>query len=174
MEIESEGQKFTFRQLNPDDAASYLEFFNGLDEETIRCRFGYMIAALALESAKRIASMDPVWRPALAAFTGNESRIVAVGRFNTDDNRESAEVAVVVDSGFRRLGLARLLMNQLIELAHARQIMTLHAYVASKRIPVYRMLQSCGFEITSDPGDDLEEDHTRFTLDLSKRPNLSA
>jgi len=133
-----------------------------------------MIAALALESAKRIASMDPVWRPALAAFTRNESRIVAVGRFNTDDNKESAEVAVVVDSGFRRLGLARLLMNQLIELAHGRQIMTLHAYVASKRIPVYRMLQSCGFEITSDPGDDLEEDHTRFTLELSKRPNLSA
>ncbi len=163
-----EQHRFLLRQLTADDAAIYLKFFNQLDPPTIRCRYGHMVSQLTIDTAQQIASLDPTWEPALAIFSADESKIVALGRFHTDEARQSAEISIVVDTTMRRLGLGRVLLESLIDQARHRGIIRLHAYVVTKNAPVQKLLRTFGF-LTNEPEPAFysEDDDIKFTLQLN-------
>ncbi|MFN3148269.1 N-acetyltransferase family protein [Bremerella sp.] len=159
--------KFSMRQLTAHDAETYLTFFNRLDAPTIRCRYGHMVSQLTLDAAVKIASLDPTWEPAIAVFTEDESSIVALGRFHADPIQSSAEIAVVVDSSMRRLGLGKILLESLIEQAEQRGLAQLHAYVVTKNAPIQKLLRTLGFEMQEAvPATFSEEEDIKFTLTL--------
>jgi len=161
-------QTFVMRQLTPRDAEVYLKFFNRLDPPTIRCRYGHMVSQLTLDTARQIASLDPTWEPALAIFLEDESRIVALGRFHANPSTLSAEMAVVVDTSMRRLGLGRVLMESLIQQAEQRGLAQLHAYVVTQNAPVQKLLQTLGFDREEvDPNSHPIDDDVKFTLQLT-------
>lgn len=158
---------FVMRQLTAHDAEVYLTFFNRLDPPTIRCRYGHMASQLTLDAARQIASLDPTWEPALAVFTEDESTIVALGRFHADQAQSSAEIAVVVDTSKRRLGLGRVLLESLIEQAEQRGLAQLHAYVVTKNAPVQKLLRTLGFDMQElEAATSQADDDVKFTLRL--------
>lgn len=160
-------QHFVMRQLTAHDAEVYLTFFNRLDPPTIRCRYGHMVSQLTLDAARQIASLDPTWEPAIAIFSEDQSRIVALGRFHADQVKRSAEIAAVVDSSMRRLGLGRIVLECLIEQAEQRHLAQLHAYVVTKNAPVQKLLRTLGFDMESPERATLDEDDdVKFTLHL--------
>lgn len=167
MQFSIGARDFVIRNLEYRDAAHYLHFFNALDAPSIRCRYGYMVASLSLERAQEIVSLDPVWHPALAVFTADESEILAVGRFHSDTLKQTAEIAVVVATAMRGLGIGRIILDSLIKIAASRSLEKLHAYVVTPNAPVIDLLRSFGFSI--DPQDhdsDLDDGETKLTLSL--------
>jgi len=144
--FERDGHRLAVRYLEPGDAERFQTFFRSLTPETVRCRYGHMIAEMTDESARQLVSVDPLTEPALAIVDADESAAIrAIGRYYFDPETQSAEVAIVVAESFRRHGLARLLLNTLTSLARSRGVKALHAYVMTTDAPVLLLLKSAGF-----------------------------
>lgn len=77
---------------------------------------------------------------------------------------KDSEIALVVSEKVRRLGLGRVLLKQLIQLAKDGASKTVRAYVATRNAPVITLLRSEGFDGQAvDAAGDLE-----LTFDLTR------
>ena len=151
------GEKFVLRSLREADVEKYLIFFNELNEESIRCRFGYLISKLTESAAKQRMDGKTENEEAIAIFDGSQDRIFAIGRCYLDNKTMDAEIALVVSESMRRLGLGRVLLDQLINIAREGRSRSVSAFLATKNAPVVKLLQSAGFVLQSaDDGGDLK------------------
>lgn len=156
-QLSLEGQSFILRPLVQDDAAKYQAFFNDLSEESVRCRFGHLLAKLTEVEAARRTDGNTDGETALAILDEQQQRIVAIGRCYLDGYGAQAEVALVVAESLRRLGLGRVLLHQLIQVARSEGSRSISAYIATQNAPVLRLLQSTGFVLQpAKSGDDLK------------------
>ena len=86
---------------------------------------------------------------------GPRQVIHAVGRYYLDRNGKSAEIAFVVSEQKRRTGMARCLLERMIEVARKRKVGILWAQVDRDNAPMLKL-----------PGDDL---HTvRIEIDTKE------
>lgn len=139
------GYEFILRDLARADSEKYLIFFNGLSDESIRCRFGHVIAKLTEPEAKKRTQSSLENDRALAIFDAECSQIVAIGRCYFDTQTKDSEVALVVSEEVRRLGLGRLLLQHLIKIAINESSSSIHAYITTRNAPVVALLRSVGF-----------------------------
>jgi len=145
-DFEREGHQLAVRYLEPGDTERFQTFFRSLTPETVRCRYGHMISEMTDETARQLVSVDQLTEPALAIVDADETEAIrAIGRYYFDPETKSAEIAIVVAESYRRLGLARLLLNTLTSLARSRGVKALHAYVLTTDAPVLLLLKSAGF-----------------------------
>ena len=89
-------QKFVLRLLEPTDVEAYVTLFNQLGEETIRCRFGHLIANLTPATAGPFLGDNTPQARAVAVFNEEQDRIAAIGRCYLDPKTKDAEIAIVV------------------------------------------------------------------------------
>ncbi len=150
------GREFILLDLRLADVDKYMIFFNELSEESVRCRFGHLLAKLTKSAAEQRTRGDAESEKAVAVFDGQQDRIVAIGRCSLDAKAEDAEVALVVSETMRRLGLGRFLLHQLIRIAQNENSRSISAFIATKNAPVIKLLQSAGFVMQpANHGDDL-------------------
>lgn len=151
-----EGRRFVLRYLRPADVEKYLIFFNELSEQTIRCRFGYLLARLTESAAMQRTNGNTDSEKAVAIFDPDQSRIIAIGRCYLDCQTGDSEIALVVSETMRGLGLGRILLNQLVQVARDEKSERINAYIATHNAPVIQLLQSAGFVFQAAiDGDDL-------------------
>ena len=160
LEFVLSGRSFIMRDMRLSDAGKYLEFFNGLSEESIRCRFGHLIAKLTESSAMQRIS-PATNEKVLAIFEVGQDNIAAVGRCCHEIAEGDAEIALVVAESKRRLGLARFLLQRLVEVAREQNCGSVSGYIATKNAPVIKLLKSEGFVAGRTIDDDL-----KLTLEL--------
>ncbi|MGC3989421.1 MAG: GNAT family N-acetyltransferase [Chthoniobacteraceae bacterium] len=153
--ISCHDQKFELRFLEPADVEAYVAFFNGLNQESIRCRFGHLIANLTPSTARPRTEGNTAEAKAIAIFADHQDRIVAIGRCFLDATVAEAEVAIVVAESMRRLGLGRILLHELLAIAEREGSKTVSAYIATENAPVIKLLQSVGFK--AEPANDDED-----------------
>jgi RimJ/RimL family protein N-acetyltransferase len=138
------GHDLVMRELQRDDVDKCLEFFNSLSEESIRCRFGHLLAKLTRSTAKqRTATGED--EKAIAIFDHQQTRIVAIGRCYFGPQANTSEIALVVSESHRRCGLGRFILDQLIRIARDRSSGSIHAFIATQNAPVIKLLKSAGF-----------------------------
>ena len=140
-----EGRRFVLRYLRPADVEKYLIFFNELSEQTIRCRFGYLLASLTESAAKQRTNVNTDNEKAVAIFDPDQDRIIAIGRCYLDFQTLDSEIALVVSETMRGFGLGRILLNQLVQIAREEKSKTISAFIATHNTPVIQLLQSTGF-----------------------------
>ncbi|WP_273150182.1 GNAT family N-acetyltransferase [Methylophaga thiooxydans] len=158
---------FVLRQLQIDDLAAYLTFFNSLDAQSMHCRFGYMISALTADEAALRIPPDAVSNPVIAIFDAHDSKIFAIGRLQTDKTKQAAEIAVVVTPTMRRQGLATRLLDALITHAQQLGLSLITAYIVTQNAPVIDLLTRFGF-MTDAPITSAEEDgELKLSLNLN-------
>ena len=165
-----EGHRFILRHLRQADAEKYQVFFNELDEESVRCRFGYLISKLTEAAARQRTVGNAENEKSLAVFDDHQDQIIAVGRCCLDDKTADAEIALVVSEPMRGLGIGRFLLDQLVEIAIEEKSKSVSAFLATKNAPVIKLLHSAGFTLDSaHDGDDLKLVLKISTQDLSPR-----
>lgn len=104
------------RPIVPADQEALAEAFRGADTDTLRRRFLGMPPPLTPELLAHLCTVDYEQRFALVARNPVGGQGVAVARYETT-TPGVAEVAVVVDPGWRRVGLATALVELLAEAA---------------------------------------------------------
>jgi RimJ/RimL family protein N-acetyltransferase len=141
------GQPHIVRPLSPADEGRLISFFNSHTEETIRQRYGYHIAEMTPERARRLVGVDQSRDAALGVFErapdGGEV-LHAVGRYLLDADGRSAEVAFVVRESKRNLGVCTALLRRLLHIARLRGMGHLHAQVQADNTPMLSIFRRHG------------------------------
>ncbi len=114
----------TIRPLKASDERPLQEFFYSHRRETVYNRYFSSKRFLNHREAAELVCVDYKQRMAIAAFdtTKCSERIIAIVRYELNPRRNLAESAIVVQEGFRRLGVASHLLEQLEGYAKGRGI----------------------------------------------------
>jgi acetyltransferase len=130
------------RPIRPGDAAGMRQALATADYETLHSRF---LGSPPHQEAsiRRLVEVDYVNRMALVAFAPDGTG-VGVARYEREMDGSTAEVAVAVHAGWRRVGLGSLLLHDLGEVALSRGICRFTALVLADNAPVLALLRASG------------------------------
>ena len=152
-----QGETFYMRPLNPADERCLQEFFYSHTKETLRLRYNYDPKQMSREKSCNLVSVDQSADVALCIVKQDGSRITiqAVGRFYLEPVSNTCEVAFVTRETQQGKGMASRLLNQLIDIAKARGIEKMMAYVRGENKPMITIFEQANFirKFTGDPSD---------------------
>ena len=152
-----QGETFYMRPLNPADERRLQEFFYSHTKETLRLRYNYAPKQMSREKSCNLVSVDQSADVALCIVKQDGSRITiqAVGRFYLEPVSNTCEVAFVTRETQQGKGMASRLLNQLIDIAKARGIEKMMAYVRGENRPMITIFEQANFirKFTGDPSD---------------------
>lgn len=134
------------RPIRPGDAAELRRALSAADDQTLHARFLGSPPRREV-SIRRLVEVDYVNRLALVAFAPDGTG-VGVARYEDAPGSDTAEVAVVVDAGWRRVGLGKLLLRELGEAALRRGIRRFSALVLADNTSVLAVLRASGLPFT--------------------------
>jgi GNAT superfamily N-acetyltransferase len=137
-----DGRTATIRPIIPADAPALAEAFRMADVETLRRRFLGAPPALTPARLAHLTTVDYRTRFAIVAAS-DAGQGIGVARYETTAPG-SAEAAVVVDPGWRRVGLATALIEILTDAALGRGIDTFTATYLAENRPVTALVNLAG------------------------------
>ena len=145
--------KLFLRPLRTSDHRRLQEFFYSHNEDTLLQRYRTIPRAMTVTRAYQMVGVDQTKDLALGIFSrqGPREVIHGVGRFYRDG--DEAEVAFVTGESVRGRGIGTLLCTRLIQVAAARGIRRLKAYVRTDNGAMRHMLEKRGFVFSPDPED---------------------
>ena len=102
----------------------------------------------------------------IIGFTGTEENknIVAAGTYKLEENTGFAEMALTVDSDYRKIGLGKYITLKLVELAQQAQIKGLSGYVLGTNGDMLGLLKSLPYQVVFKT----EGSETRFSFLFSE------
>jgi GNAT superfamily N-acetyltransferase len=137
-----DGRRAFVRPIIPADAGALEEAFRTADADTLRRRFLGAPPPLTADRLRRLTTVDYALRFAIVA--GDEAgRGIGVARYETAGIGQ-AEAAVVVDPGWRRVGLATAMIELLALAALERGIDTFTATYLAENRPVSALVNLAG------------------------------
>jgi RimJ/RimL family protein N-acetyltransferase len=138
-----DGRQIFVRPIVPADAPQLAWAIEHADADTLRLRFLGGPPNPTHDLLEHLTTVDYVRRFALVAGDVSTGQGVAVARYERFDD-DTAEIAVVVDPGWRRAGVATALIEMLAEAALERGIGEFTAsYLAANR-PVAALTELAG------------------------------
>jgi GNAT superfamily N-acetyltransferase len=138
-----DGRTVVVRPVVPDDGPLLAEAMLTADPDTLRRRFLGGAPRVTSALVARLTTLDYVRRFALAAADERTGRGVAIARYEAV-NGGVADVAVVVDPAWRRVGLTTALVELLAQAALDRGIHELSATYLAENRPVSALLALTG------------------------------
>ncbi|MBU0601206.1 MAG: GNAT family N-acetyltransferase [Gammaproteobacteria bacterium] len=149
------GTRAIIRPIRPEDSDREAEFVRQLSPETRYLRFMSTIKELPAPLLARLTQIDYDREMALVAVTGDGDAEEQLGvcRYVVNPDGESCEFAIVIADAWQRQGLARIMMNLLIEAARERGLSVMAGIFLANNERMLRFVQSLGFHISRDPED---------------------
>lgn len=135
-----DGRRVFIRPVVPSDAPELAAAFAHADPDTLRHRFLGGSPRVTQALLTRLTTLDYAHRFALAAADALTGQGVAIARYEPL-SEGVAEVAVVVDPAWRRLGLATALIELLAQAALERGIHAFSALYLAANQPVTALLE---------------------------------
>ncbi len=159
---------YILRPLNPADDRRLQEFFYSHTEETIVRRYGFTVTRMSRERAFELVCVDQSKDLALGIFElqGPRQVIRAVGRYYLDADGKAGEMAFVVGENRRRVGMARTLVEAMIQIAQSRGLAKLWAQVDRDNLPMLKLFRS--LEAEEETGDDYHTVHVTIPIQPAK------
>ncbi len=141
--------RVTLRPIRPEDAEMEQEFVSGLSPESRYFRFMGTMRELTPQMLVRFTQIDYDREMAFVATVAENGREIEIGvsRYIVNPDGESCEFAVVIADGWQRLGVARRMMGQLIEVARARGLQTMIGHVLADNHDMLKLCASLRFAI---------------------------
>jgi RimJ/RimL family protein N-acetyltransferase len=141
---------YLLRPLQATDAERLQAFFYSHTPESIHLRYGYMITQMSGERAHELTGVDQNRDCALALFeeSNDDPVIHAVARYCLDEDARSAEIAFIVRETKQRLGMAELMVRELISVARERGLSSVWCQVLRENVGALALLKKLRFQKT--------------------------
>lgn len=145
---------YILRPLTPADDHRLQEFFYSHSPDTIHSRYGFNLNRMGEKRAHELVSINQNKDLALGIFElcGARQQLHAVGRYYLDKTGKSAEIAFVTRESKRRLGMTRLLLEEMMDIAREREMEYLWAQVDRDNYGMLKLFQL--YHPHGIPGDD--------------------
>jgi GNAT superfamily N-acetyltransferase len=143
----ADGREVFVRPIVPADLDALREAIANADPQTIHDRFLGGRPPTDDQTLRHLTTVDYLHRLAIVAFD-RRGRGVAIARYEGTANTDHAEVAVVVDPAWRRIGLASALLRMLADAALKRGITRFSATSYADNIDVQDILARSGLPHT--------------------------
>ncbi|TMA73071.1 MAG: GNAT family N-acetyltransferase [Deltaproteobacteria bacterium] len=141
----TDGTSVELRPIRPADAPLLQAGLRQLSERTRYLRFHAPRGEFSPDELRLLTDVDGETHFALAAFTLQSQRLVAVGRFIRSSAAEAAaELALVVGDALQGKGLGRLLLSRLREAALEREVTRFTGTVLDENRPMRALLRKLG------------------------------
>ncbi len=126
-----DGAQVRLRPIRPEDQDRLMSFYDRLSRHTAYQRFFSVMRRLPPDWAHLLANVDYRRRLALLAEQGpaEAPELVGVARYEPTDRDDTAEVAFVIQDGWRNRGLGTIMLDALLAAADARGIRWFRAWV---------------------------------------------
>lgn len=151
----SRGRTVTIRPIRPDDEALEREFLNALSGESRYLRFHKWVRAPTDKLVHMLTDIDYDKQMAFVctAARGSGEELLGEARYVANPDGASCEFGVMIADGWRKSGIAGLLMETLLRTARARGLKTMEGLVLHSNISMLRFARGLGFAIHSIPED---------------------
>ena len=146
----ADGRIVALRLAGPDDTPAITALYLGLSSESFYRRF--YTARPAPELVAQFAGLGSGTVCLVASAPAEPGGLVAEARY-MPTAPGTAELALTVRDGYQGAGLGRLLLDALVERAHAGGLDRLRAVVLLENTPMLRLLQRYGW-VLADPIED--------------------
>lgn len=170
--LEIDGEEFDLRPLNPSDERRLQEFFYSHTKETLQLRYNAIPTQMSREKSCTLVGVDQSKDLALCIVKqkGSAVQIQAVGRYYLLNNNTGCEVAFVTREKHQGKGMAKLLLNEMINIAQLRGLTSMSAFVRAENKAMLSVFQKAGFRRL--PSDDLAEVTLELRLPVSEEIKL--
>ncbi len=163
-----DGEGFVIRPIRPEDAEAHGALFRRLAPQDIRLRFFSPIRELSPEQMARLTQIDYDCEMAFIAVHRASGETVGVARLvreqmSSDCSGDGGEFAVIVEQSVKGKGIARRLMERLIEWGRAQGMRWITGQVLAENAPMLAFVKRLGFAVRRVPG---ESDIVEARLDL--------
>jgi GNAT superfamily N-acetyltransferase len=133
------GEPVTIRAARPEDAAAVKRFLEGLSEESRLLRYHSPVPIVRWWMVEAVTAADHDQREALLAL--QDDRVVGLAEWGREPEADArAHVAIVVDDGVRRRGIAQALTRRLSAIARQHGIGEFVATVMTVNRPVLGLI----------------------------------
>ena len=146
--VEIKDESLVFRPAKAADVRAIQEFFYGLDDKDVRFRFLRSMRAFPRKEMAAMANIDYHNRMTILVLKGEFGfeRVVGIGRYMAGEHGDHVEVDVAVADDHRRLGIGRVLMKYVFEIAEAKGFKGMVAYVAHDNPRTLQLIKSMGYK----------------------------
>ena len=147
-ELQINGESFDLRPLNPSDERRLQEFFYSHTKETLQMRYNTVPTQMSREKSCTLVSVDQTQDLALCIVKqkGSVVEIQAVGRYYLIKANNSCEVAFVTREKHQGKGMAKRLLQEMIDIAGSRKLSKMTAYVRAENKPMLSVFTKAGFK----------------------------
>jgi acyl-CoA hydrolase/GNAT superfamily N-acetyltransferase len=144
-----------FRPLKPSDESKLKQLFYSQSAETTLARFGIPLKSLPAKQFQELVAIDYTNAMAVCGMIhdGKRERMIAVGRYYVDENRD-ADAALTVHDDVQGNGVGAYLLRYIAWLAKERGVKTFRAEVTTVRPDLARILELCFSRVTYKRGRD--------------------
>lgn len=150
-----DGRRVTIRRALPEDADRIQAAVRALSPESRRSRFMSALKELTPGMLERVINPRDETECQLIATTGAGAGegVVAGARYGAAIGSTECEFAVAVADDWQGAGLARRLLENLIDEARARGFKSMDGYIFASNRPMLALAAKLGFTAHDDPDD---------------------
>lgn len=146
---EINGEQVTIRPAKPVDERRIQEHFYNLDKNDIVSRFFHEKTSFVHEEVEGVSLVDYIKNLTMVAVVGEFGfgRVVAIGEYLLNEEKNMAEIAFSVSKDFQKKGLGNILQKKLSEAAHENGISGLYAYTSPQNEGMIRLFNTLHYKI---------------------------
>ncbi len=146
---EINGEQVTIRPAKPVDERRIQEHFYNLDKNDIVSRFFHEKTSFVHEEVEGVSLVDYIKNLTMVAVVGEFGfgRVVAIGEYLLNEEKNMAEIAFSVSKDFQKKGLGNILQKKLSEAAHENGISGLYAYTSPQNEAMIRLFDNLPYKI---------------------------
>jgi acyl-CoA hydrolase/RimJ/RimL family protein N-acetyltransferase len=148
-----DGTRVFLRPVRPTDEDLLKDYFYGLSPETIYMRYAGVRKSLPHADRLRIANVDYESEMTIVAVAIDEDgheRVVGLGTYVVDRQRNEAETAFMVGDEYQGRGIGAALFRRLADVARTKGIRALVADVLPQNAAMFRVLTKSGLAVQID------------------------
>ncbi len=168
--IKIDGTDVTIRPIKPVDERRLQEHFYNLDKNDIVARFFHKKTTFVRNDVAMMYQIDYVKEMTVVAVVGEFGfgRVIAVGGYILEPEKNMAEVAFSVAKDWQRKGLSKLILKKLADVARENGIAGLMAYTSLNNRSMIGLFNSLPFHVNTRYEEDMLVMQCRF--DEPKKP----
>lgn len=158
-----DGSEILLRPVKPVDERMVQEFFYSMSSREVYYRFLHSIKTFPRKDMQRMVNIDYYREMSVLALAGEfgKQEVAGVGRYILDGS-EYPEVDFAVKERFQGMGLGRIIMEYIADIAKDRGFKGIHAVVMSDNQASLHILTNLGYAVTGVMGQGVIEAKIHF------------